>query len=58
MEKLAVKLLVLHAFIAEQRNEYAKMETEGVVEQAFVSGILAALEFFEDALEEMWGSAV
>ena len=39
VEKLAVKLLGLHAFIADQRNEYAKMEAEDVVEQAFAEGI-------------------
>ncbi|OKO91400.1 Phage protein [Geobacillus proteiniphilus] len=53
MDKLLVKLLVLHAFIADQRNEYAKMETEDVVEQAFAEGIVAACEFFEEALEHM-----
>ncbi|QIZ66714.1 hypothetical protein [Geobacillus subterraneus] len=53
MDKLIVKLLVLHAFIADQRNEYAKMETEDVVEQAFAEGIIAACEFFEEALEHM-----
>ena len=53
MDRLIVRLLLLHAFIADQRNEYAKMETEDVVEQAFAEGIIAACEFFEEALEHM-----
>lgn len=53
MDRLIVRLLLLHAFIADQRNEYAKMETENVVEQAFAEGIIAACEFFEEALEHM-----
>jgi hypothetical protein len=53
MNKLIVKLLVLHAFVADQKREYAKIETEDVVEQAFAEGIVAACEFFEEALEHM-----
>ncbi|WP_163150929.1 hypothetical protein [Anoxybacillus sp. MB8] len=53
MENLIVKLLILHAFIADQRNEYAKMKAENITEQAFVEGIITACEFFEEALEHM-----
>lgn len=58
MIDILVKLLLLQATVADHRLQYAMIETDDEQEQAFVSGILAALEFFEDALEEMWGSAV
>ncbi|WMV75288.1 hypothetical protein [Geobacillus thermodenitrificans] len=51
---ILVKLLLLQAIVADHRLQYAAMETSDEREQAFVSGVLAACEFFEDALEEMW----
>ena len=54
MVDILVKLLLLQVTVADHRLQYAAMETSDEREQAFVSGVLAACEFIEDALEEMW----
>ncbi|MED4359489.1 hypothetical protein [Geobacillus stearothermophilus] len=51
---ILVKLLLLQVTVADHRLQYAMIETDEERERAFISGVLAALEFFEDALEEMW----
>lgn len=58
MVDILVKLLLLQATVADHRLQYAVMETSDEREQAFVSGVLAACEFFEEALEEMWNESV
>ncbi|WP_305142492.1 hypothetical protein [Geobacillus thermoleovorans] len=54
MTDILVKLLLLQVTVADHRLQYAMIDAEDEQEQAFVSGVLAALEFLEDALEEMW----
>lgn len=54
MGNILVKLLLLQVTVADHRLQYAMMEADDEREQAFVSGVLAACEFFEEALEEMW----
>lgn len=51
---ILVKLLLLQATVADHRLQYATIETDEEREQAFIEGVLAACEFVEDALEEMW----
>lgn len=46
MVDILVKLFLLQATVAE-------IETDEERERAFISGVLAALEFFEDAIEEV-----
>ncbi|WP_446663286.1 hypothetical protein [Geobacillus sp. CCR] len=58
MNNILTKLLLLHAFITDHRLQYAMIETDDEREQAFIEGVLAACEFVEEALEEMWESAV
>ena len=54
MGNILVKLLLLQATVADHRLQYAMMETSDERERAFIEGVLAACEFVEDALEEIW----
>lgn len=58
MNNILTRLFLLQATVADHRLQYAAMETSDEREQAFVSGVLAACEFFEEALEEMWNESV
>jgi hypothetical protein len=53
MVDILVKLFLLQATVADHRLQYAMIETDEERERAFISGVLAALEFFEDAIEEV-----
>lgn len=50
---MLVKLLLLQVIIADQRLQYAIMETSDMYEKAFADGVIAACEFFEEALERI-----
>lgn len=54
MNNILTKLFLLQATVADHRLQYAMIETDEERERAFISGVLAACEFFEEALEEMW----
>jgi hypothetical protein len=54
MVDILVKLLLLQVTVADHRLQYEMMETNDEREQAFIEGVLAACEFVEDAIEEMW----
>ena len=58
MVDILVKLLLLQVTVADHRLQYAMMDTSDEREQAFISGVLAACEFVEDAIEEMWEGEV
>ncbi|BBW97206.1 hypothetical protein ACPVTF_04255 [Geobacillus icigianus] len=58
MVDILVKLLLLQVTVADHRLQYAMMETSDEREQAFIEGVLAVCEFFEDALEEIWEGEV
>ncbi|MED4980684.1 hypothetical protein P9726_14130 [Geobacillus stearothermophilus] len=53
MNNILTKLFLLQATVADHRLQYATIETDEERERAFISGVLAALEFFEDAIEEV-----
>ncbi|ADE87510.1 hypothetical protein [Deep-sea thermophilic phage D6E] len=58
MNNILTKLLLLQVTVADHRLQYAMIETDDERERAFIEGVLAACEFVEEALEEMWESAV
>lgn len=58
MNNILTKLFLLQATVADHRLQYAVMEADDERERAFIEGVLAACEFFEEALEEMWNESV
>lgn len=50
---MLVKLLLLQVIIADQRLQYAIIGTNDMYEKAFADGVIAACEFFEEALEHI-----
>ncbi|WJQ12734.1 hypothetical protein QT238_11125 [Geobacillus stearothermophilus] len=58
MTNILVKLLLLQATVSDHRLQYAMIEADDERERAFIEGVLAACEFFEEALEEMWNESV
>jgi len=58
MNNILTRLFLLQATVSDHRLQYAAMETSDEREQAFIEGVLAACEFVEEALEEMWEGEV
>jgi hypothetical protein len=53
---MKIKLLYLQEFINEKKREYGAMHLLDIGEQAFIDGVMAACEFFEEVLDDVLGT--